>query len=487
MTSVRVSTPARRLALTSLLAGAALVSLLGPGTPAFAAEAPEVPTLVGTHPGSPGISTTPRVYGEIGGISTSVFRDSSDWLEGAAPQVVTAAGEGEPTLIVIFGQANCGGAELGSGLVSEFEGPGVRVTVPPLTTTSLSARAVTGSEKSACSNSIAYRQVEDPPAVPVFSRSSPASPADNNSPRLIGAADDESAVSIFTGPACSGSPIATGNAATFRSTGITVSVGDNTTTTFYAEASWAGLPSGCSTSSLTYQEVTAAAPPGEGGGPGIGGGEVAEPPAGGSGSGGTPSNGSPSVGPARPVPGNPPATPALRTAPGPRANDATPLLTGSAPGADSVRIFAGADCTGQALATPSAAQFAVGVPVRVTPNAEATFSARAVNGAGASRCSDPVGYFEDSTPPATRITFGPGATTRKRVAIFRFEDTSGDPAGTTFVCRFDKRPWQGCQSPLKLPRLKPRAHRLTVRAVDAAGNAEANAQTRHFKVIGGRR
>jgi hypothetical protein len=121
----------------------------------------------------------------------------------------------------------------------------------------------------------------------------------------------------------------------------------------------------------------------------------------------------------------------------------------------------------------------------VVPNGEAIFSAKARNGAGASRCSDSVSYFEDSTPPLTRITFGPGVKTRKQVAVFRFADTTDDPAGTAFVCKFDKRPWRACQSPMRIPHLKRRSHILRVKAIDAAGNEEATAQHRRFKVIGG--
>ena len=73
------------------------------------------------------------------------------------------------------------------------------------------------------------------------------------------------------------------------------------------------------------------------------------------------------------------------------------------------------------------------------------------------------------------------------MAVFRFADVSEDPPGTTFACKLDHRPWQACQSPLRLSHLRPKAHVLRIRATDAAGNQEAVGTMRRFKVIRARR
>jgi subtilisin family serine protease len=101
-----------------------------------------------------------------------------------------------------------------------------------------------------------------PPPPPVFTATAPASPADDNSPELIGAAEAGSTVRIYTNAACSGAPVATGTAAAFASPGITVTVADNTTTTFYASAmDSAGNVSICSPMGITYVQVSAPPPP----------------------------------------------------------------------------------------------------------------------------------------------------------------------------------------------------------------------------------
>jgi hypothetical protein len=62
-------------------------------------------------------------------------------------------------------------------------------------------------------------------------------------------------VRLYTNSSCSGSPVATDTAANFASPGITVSVADNSTTTFHVTAANAeGNTSACSTGSITYTE-----------------------------------------------------------------------------------------------------------------------------------------------------------------------------------------------------------------------------------------
>jgi hypothetical protein len=164
------------------------------------------------------------------------------------------------------------------------------------------------------------------------------------------------------------------------------------------------------------------------------------------------------------------------------ARNLTPLVVGSAPGADTVAVYAGANCGGEPIAKGTAAELASGFQVSVAANSETTFSAVAI-GAQHSACSEPVTYTEDSTAPRTRVTMGPGVKTRKRTAIFRFKDVTTDPPGTAFVCKVDKEKWKHCASPFHLKHLKLGHHLLQIRATDLAGNVEPHPVKRSFRVI----
>ena len=168
--------------------------------------------------------------------------------------------------------------------------------------------------------------------------------------------------------------------------------------------------------------------------------------------------------------------------PGERANDLTPSVAGSAPGAVSVVVYSGSNCSGSPIANGTPAELSAGFQVAVPKNSTATFSAVSI-GAQHSGCSDPVTYTEDSTAPRTRITMGPGIKTRKHSAIFRFKDVTEDPPGTTFVCKLDKKKWKPCSSPFHLKHLKLGHYLVSIRATDAAGNVERKPVRRRFIVI----
>jgi hypothetical protein len=100
-----------------------------------------------------------------------------------------------------------------------------------------------------------------PPLTPRLSSTQPTSPADGNSPRVIGsAATIGSTLKLYTDPACT-HLAAAGTADQLASSGIQVSVPDNSSTTFHATATVAGATSGCSAPGLTYVEQTLLPPP----------------------------------------------------------------------------------------------------------------------------------------------------------------------------------------------------------------------------------
>jgi hypothetical protein len=343
------------------------------------------------------------------------------------------------------------------------------------------------------------------PPVPALTGTTPpssqAAPANSTSPHLLGEGEPEEGVitqglrppgfhrgltaagvtrhpgdeiEIFNGPVCAGSPLVTGSVEALEGSGIVVTVLPNSVTEFSADQidpAEPGVRSACSAKAIKYYEGVI--PPGT------------ESP-----SGPGPETPTVPIAPIAPAPAEPvsgagqsPAAPRLLTVPGGTANDSTPLVAGTAPGAATVKIFAGRQCAGAVVAKGTAAQLAAGFPVQVADNSLSAFTAVAMSGGGQSGCSEPVFYVEDSTAPHTRITMGPASKTRKRAAVFRFTDTTGDAPGTAFFCKVDKHRWKPCGSPLRLRHLRPRRYSVAVKAIDPAGNVELKPAKRRFKVI----
>ncbi len=93
------------------------------------------------------------------------------------------------------------------------------------------------------------------PLAPTFTATSPTSPANNNSPKILGSAPSGTTVRLYTSSDCSGSPAAGGSAADFSTTGVAVSVADDSSTSFHATATdTGGKASACSSDSITYVE-----------------------------------------------------------------------------------------------------------------------------------------------------------------------------------------------------------------------------------------
>lgn len=409
--------------------------------PVAQAVQPPAPALSGTDPASPNVSTTPRIFGSADGVITSVVTSAVGG--GPVAQAIN------PTFtITIYTDPSCTGPVAATGTSAQLEGAGIQVTVAPDSTTTFYATQTDPADPgtpSLCSTpGLTYTQAT-PPNPPVVTAVTPTGPADDNNPHVIGSTDPGTTVSIYANSACSGAPVGSGTDSDFAGAGIQVSVPDNSTTTFYATAFNKGVPSPCSTTSVTYQEVT---PPGAGGG------------------------------------GAPPAPPTLRVSPGRRANDNTPVVTATAPGAVTVQIFDNPDCAGPPLVDGTAGQFASGLEATVPDDSVTGFFGLAVDGDGnASACSSaPVVYTEDSTAPQTRITLGPGFKTRKRAAVFRFTDAT-DETGTAFLCKLDRGKWKSCQAPWRVGRLRRKAHVARVKGIDAAGNQETVGAKLRFKVI----
>jgi len=85
----------------------------------------------------------------------------------------------------------------------------------------------------------------------------------------------------------------------------------------------------------------------------------------------------------------------------------------------------------------------------------------------------------DFSPPQTAITSGPSGTVGSASASFAF---SSSEAGSTFQCKLDGGAWSGCSSPKSYSGLADGGHAFSVRATDAAGNADPTPATRSWTV-----
>jgi subtilisin family serine protease len=89
------------------------------------------------------------------------------------------------------------------------------------------------------------------------------------------------------------------------------------------------------------------------------------------------------------------------TVPDPGSNDNNPRIKGSAEAGATVTLFKGMACTGQPIATGTAAELAgAGIGVTVPDNTITFFTAAATDAArNRSLCSSPTSYLEDTPPP----------------------------------------------------------------------------------------
>ena len=88
---------------------------------------------------------------------------------------------------------------------------------------------------------------------------------------------------------------------------------------------------------------------------------------------------------------------------------------------------------------------------------------------------------KDTSPPQTTIAKKPRRQSAQRLAKFRF--SSSEP-GSRFECKLDKGRFKPCANPFKR-RVKPGKHRIEVRAIDKAGNADPTPARYAWRVVGG--
>ena len=327
-----------------------------------------------------------------------------------SPEVKGSGAEAAST-VHIYDNPGCTGTPLGSGTAAAFNtGAGITATVAANSTTNLRAAVKDDAGNvSPCSNAIAYVEDSNAPAAPQVDSTSPASPADDNNPEVIGSAEAGSTVRLYKGSDCTAPPLHTASASSFASPGFTISVADDSTTNLRATATdAAGNVSGCSTA-LTYVEDSTA-----------------------------------------------PAAPTVTaTDPASPANDNSPEVSGSAEAASTVRIYDNATCTGTPLAGGTAAAFTgAGITISVPDDSTTALRATATDQAGhASPCSSAISYLEDSTIPAAATISsttpaspandnspevkGSGAEAASTVHIYDNPGCTGTPLGSGTAAAFN--------------------------------------------------
>ena len=358
------------------------------------------------------------------------------------------------------------------------------------------------------------------PSGPELSATIPASPANNNSPKVIGTAPAGTTIKLYTNADCTGTPIATGTVAELEG-GITVSVADNTSTSFRATSTTAAENISACSDPIAYLEDSSAPDTtigtkpstptnaatanftftgNDGAGSGIASFECRRD----GGAWGVCTSPHEYTGLAAGAhdfevkaidkAGNIDATPATHnwqidlTAPAVTIDSLSKALLKAGEtsdvtwhadenGAFELRV-GGADCTaGTVLASGNYTD----QPVTRVSNVTAAQLAEGANtlrlcltDAAGNRGSATTTLSRDTGLPDTTIGTKPAALVNTTTANFTFSGNDGSGSGiASFECRRDGGAWGVCASPLQYTSLAEGAHDFEVKAIDQAGNADA--------------
>ncbi len=265
------------------------------------------------------------------------------------------------------------------------------------------------------------------PGAPQLSATVPASPANQNNPKVVGSAPAGTTIRLYASADCSGTPVATVPVSALEA-GVEVTVADNSTTSFSATSTTpAENTSGCSTP-LAYVEDSA--------------------------------------GPGTQITGKPASLV--------NATSATFVFAGDDTGGSGVASF---QCRLDSNAP--AAWEACASPKQYADLAEGShkFEARAIDNAGNADATPALYEWSvDAKAPQTQITANPAALTNSSASSFSFSgDDTGGSGIASFECRRDSNDpedWAPCASPRKDTSLAEGAHTFEVRATDNAGNVD---------------
>ncbi len=277
-------------------------------------------------------------------------------------------------------------------------------------------------------------------------------PANDNHPVVTGSATPGSTVDLYDNPGCTGAPIGTGTAEQFASPGITATVPDDSITHIYAQATNPAGSSPCSTSSVTYEEISTLRWHVHFG--------------------------------------------AASTSVSEAAGSITVTISrsGLTDGTASVH-YATADGTagsgdygavsGTLKFSPGQAGKTVAIPIINDPSHEPdeTFTiALSSPGLGTDTdapASETITIVDDD-PIDTAITAGPSGPTPTAAPTFAF--TADPPGGATFACSIDAGAGVACSSPFMTATLADGPHTFSVTASTPGGIADPTPATRGFFV-----
>ncbi len=270
------------------------------------------------------------------------------------------------------------------------------------------------------------------PTPPCLTGTSPSSPSNNPSPKILGSAEPGSTVNLYTDPGCPlGQEVGTGTAEEFATPGITVTPPvANSTTVFYATATVGPDVSLCSSTlttasgSVTYVEDETL----------------------------------PEV--------------SIVSGPGGLTNDSTPSFTFSATDAAQPVTFQCSIDTGVASFGPCSGPGDSDSPAAPLTDGPRVFHVRATDSAG--NFADASRSFEvDTTPPSVAIDSGPTGAISDPSPTFTF--SGSDAHGpVTFLCSIDTS-FGACSGPgnsdTPSSPLAAGSHTFRVQGADAAGNS----------------
>ncbi len=169
-------------------------------------------------------------------------------------------GRASPGLTVrIYDDESCTNVRA-SGTAATFGSGGIQVPVLDDSTTTFRARVERDDGLlSACSvTSLTYVEDSTPPNGPTITGAVPTL-SNGNTTVLFGEAPGAALVRVFANPGCTGLLLASGDAASFASTGVAVTTGDDATFTLWVRSVDAvGNVSSCSTTSATFVEDSTA-------------------------------------------------------------------------------------------------------------------------------------------------------------------------------------------------------------------------------------
>jgi hypothetical protein len=173
-----------------------------------------------------------------------------------------------------------------------------------------------------------------------------------------------------------------------------------------------------------------------------------------------------------------PGAPLITSPPdGAKINDGNVTIAGTAEPGSTIELFDGASSQGTTQAGAGG-----GWSKALTGVAEGShaYTAKATDAAGnTSPASEARTVVVDASAPETTIDSGPSGTVGSASASFGF---SSDESGSSFECKLDGAGFAPCTSPQNYSGLSDGPHTFSVRAKDAAGNADSTPASRTWSV-----